>query len=121
MTDREKLIADALYAEYMQQNRSSGPDFDALARAALTAIEAAGVPADLGFKHGYLIACCNLANLHNEPDMASDVLIECGISSAEVARMDLTDYDAIALREIRKARRLDPIAAPSPTSPEEGA
>jgi hypothetical protein len=61
------------------------------------------------FNRGYLIACCNLANLHNEPCIASDVLLEAGISAAEVKAMDLTEYDMRALREIRKARTTDPI------------
>lgn len=61
------------------------------------------------FNRGYLIACCNLANLHNEPCIASDVLLEAGISAAEVKAMDLTEYDMRALREIRRARTTDPI------------
>ena len=61
------------------------------------------------FNRGYLIACCNLANLHNEPCIASDVFLEAGINAAEVKAMDLTEYDMRALREIRKARPTDPI------------
>lgn len=61
------------------------------------------------FNRGYLIACCNLANLHNEPCIASDVLLQAGISAAELGAMGLTEYDMKALREIRKARQTDPI------------
>lgn len=58
----------------------------------------------LAFKTGYLIACCNLVNLHDEPCIASDVLAEAGITTADVRAMDLCEYDAKALRAIRKAR-----------------
>jgi hypothetical protein len=61
------------------------------------------------FKAGYLLACCNLVHLHKEPDIASDVLAEAGITKADVKAMDLTEYDRKVLREIRKARRLDPL------------
>jgi len=60
---------------------------------------------------GYLIACCNVANLHNMHDVASDVLIEMPITQTEVNAMDLSDYDAKALAEIRAARADDPIKA----------
>lgn len=62
------------------------------------------------FNNGYLIACCNLTNMHNEPCLASDVLAELGIVEADVATMDLSEYDARALAEIRKARSRDPLA-----------
>jgi len=62
------------------------------------------------FNRGYLIACCNLTNLHDRPELASDVLMAAGIVAAEVKAMNLTDYDAKALRKIRKARGDDPIA-----------
>ncbi len=56
------------------------------------------------FNHGYVIACCNVTNLHDEPGIAHDTLRELGISKAEVKRMGLCDYDAKALREIERAR-----------------
>jgi hypothetical protein len=62
------------------------------------------------FNHGYLLACCNLMNLHNEPELASDVLAEAGITEADVKVMDLTEYDALALLEIRRARPRDPLS-----------
>jgi hypothetical protein len=61
------------------------------------------------WQNGYLIACCNLANLHRTPEVASDVLAEAGITKAELARMDLTEYDLRALADIRDARSKDPI------------
>lgn len=54
-------------------------------------------------------AMCNIQNMHNDAPMASDVLAEAGITTAEVRAMRLTGYDALALRTIRKARALDPI------------
>lgn len=62
------------------------------------------------FNRGYLIACCNVANLHDEPCIASDVLAEAGISKREVKAMDLAEYDSAALREIRKSRTQDPLS-----------
>lgn len=61
------------------------------------------------FNAGYLIACCNIANMHNEECIASDVLSQAGITEAEVKALDLSEYDANALVEIRKARSEDPI------------
>jgi hypothetical protein len=65
----------------------------------------------LAFKTGYLIACCNVVNLHDQPGIAYDVLAEAGITTADVKAMDLSEYDAKALRIIRKERpsKGDPI------------
>lgn len=57
-----------------------------------------------GFNTGYLIACCNIQNLHGEAPIAFDVLAQLGVSRAEVRRMDLSEYDAAALRKIEKSR-----------------
>jgi hypothetical protein len=62
----------------------------------------------LAFKTGYLLACCNLHNLHDQPTMARDVLAEASITTADVKAMDLSEYDIKALREIRDTRD-DPI------------
>lgn len=67
--------------------------------------------AQRAFLHGYLIACCNLQNLHDAPGMAADVLAEASITRADVRAMGLSEYDAKALREIRKGRGEDPIRA----------
>ena len=56
------------------------------------------------FKAGYLIACCNLVNLHDRPELAHDVLAEGSITQADVDAMDISDYDAAALRLIRTSR-----------------
>lgn len=61
------------------------------------------------FNAGYVIACCNIYNLHGDACMASDVLIEAGITKSQVAAMDLSEYDTRALKEIRKARSEDPL------------
>ncbi|MFT8369284.1 MAG: hypothetical protein ABF646_11095 [Acetobacter papayae] len=61
------------------------------------------------FNAGYLIACCNIANMHNEESIASDVLAEASITESDVKALDLSEYDANALAEIRKARSEDPI------------
>ncbi len=58
----------------------------------------------LAFNTGYLIACCNIENLHGEPGIAYDVLVEAGITRDEVKAMNLCDYDARALKKIRKER-----------------
>lgn len=63
------------------------------------------------FNRGYVIACCNTSNLHNEPTIACDVLAELDISEDDIQRMDLAEYDATALAEIRKQRKEDPVRA----------
>lgn len=63
------------------------------------------------FNSGYVIACCNTSNLHNEPTIACDVLAELDISEDDIQRMDLAEYDATALAEIRKQRKEDPVRA----------
>ncbi|ANA12888.1 hypothetical protein [Acetobacter oryzifermentans] len=61
------------------------------------------------FGNGYLIACCNIHNMHNEPSIAADILSQADITISEVMAMDLSEYDASALEEIRAARSNDPI------------
>lgn len=56
------------------------------------------------FNVGYVIACANLVNLHDRPGLAADVMAQAGISWADVLRMELSDYDMKALRQIRKER-----------------
>jgi uncharacterized membrane protein len=62
------------------------------------------------WKNGYLIACCNLTNMHDQPSLASDVLAEAAITEANVEAMELTEYDLRALAKIRTARALDPLS-----------
>lgn len=61
------------------------------------------------FNAGYLLACCNIVNLHNEEGIAADILNELGITEDEVKALDLAEYDAKALAVIREARSADPI------------
>jgi hypothetical protein len=61
------------------------------------------------FNAGYLIACCNLFNMHNEEGMAADILAEATITEEEVKALGLSEYDAAALVEIRKSAKDDPI------------
>ena len=64
------------------------------------------------FNQGYLIACCNVANMHNEPSIACDVLAECDLTEDDIKVADLSEYDATALSEIRRSRGdRDPIRA----------
>jgi len=61
------------------------------------------------WKRGYLIACCNIQNLHCETTIAEDVLHEAHISQSDVDTMDLAGYDEEALATIREFARKDPI------------
>jgi hypothetical protein len=63
-----------------------------------------------GFNSGYMLACCNLTNMHDQPGLASDVLAEAGMTEADVAAMGLSEYDRRALAEIRKGRATNPLA-----------
>lgn len=56
------------------------------------------------FNRGYLIACCNLTNLHDMPEVGFDVLRELGLSKAQVDGFGLSEYDTEALRNIEKSR-----------------
>ncbi|WP_312529623.1 hypothetical protein [Paracoccus sp. (in: a-proteobacteria)] len=56
------------------------------------------------FNRGYLIACCNLTNLHDMPEVGFDVLRELGLRKAQVDGFGLSEYDAEALRNIEKGR-----------------
>ena len=59
------------------------------------------------FNRGYIIACCNIANLHNDPVIASDVLGELGLSKAQIKAAfydEMAEYDQQALDEIFTAR-----------------
>lgn len=62
------------------------------------------------FNAGYVLACCNLQNLHDEPTIAADVLREIGISRSQVRDMGLSEYDMSALREILKSTSNHPLA-----------
>lgn len=73
------------------------------------AIEPAGVGVETqkvkdAFNHGYVLACCTVANLHDEPGIAFDVLQELGITAKAVEAMGLCEYDAAGLRKIEEAR-----------------
>ncbi len=60
-------------------------------------------PADrlTDFEIGYVMALCNLTNLHDEPSMASDALLELGKSKAQILQgNDWTDDDLKALGEM---------------------
>ncbi|KFL89050.1 hypothetical protein AmDm5_1849 [Acetobacter malorum] len=93
------------------------PDFTDYAQAALAAAQAEIVRLKEAAQHskreqfnaGYLLACCNISNMHNEESIASDILAEAGITEEEVKSLDLSEYDATALVKIREARNTDPI------------
>jgi hypothetical protein len=53
------------------------------------------------FNRGYLIACTNMMNLHKDAQVAADTLAQAHITQADVDAMDLCEYDAEALAEIR--------------------
>ena len=65
--------------------------------------------ADLEFKRGYMIACCNYDNLFDQPTCVAEILGAADITAADVKAMDLCEYDIKALRKIRKHGRDDPI------------
>lgn len=65
---------------------------------------------ELAFKVGYVMACCNLQNLFDQPTMAAEILGELGLSQGDVDAMDLSEYDINALSIIRQATADDPIS-----------
>ncbi|KXO77803.1 hypothetical protein [Brucella anthropi] len=52
------------------------------------------------FEHGYVLACCNIVNLHDEPTIAHDTLSELGVTRAAIKAMNLSEFDLKALRKI---------------------
>jgi hypothetical protein len=58
---------------------------------------------ELEFARGYVIACCNLSNLHREPSMARDIFLELGVTKAEIEKMDLSEHDLEAIKEMNEA------------------
>ncbi|MDH0126000.1 hypothetical protein N7376_18630 [Brucella intermedia GD04153] len=60
------------------------------------------------FRSGYIIACCNIVHLHDEPNIAHDVLSELGITRSEVKALRLDNNDMDALREIEISYSADP-------------
>lgn len=63
------------------------------------------------FNAGYILACANIVNQHDEPGMAADVARELGVSWDEVKRMRLSPYDMAALRKIKRYGRRDAFRA----------
>lgn len=52
------------------------------------------------FEWGYLIACSNMMNLHDEPVIAADTLGELGVERSILKHMDLGDYDLEPLNQL---------------------
>lgn len=67
------------------------------------------MPDNFDFKRGYLLACTNMMNLHGDSVIARDTLNQVNITEAEVKAMDLAEYDAEGLAEIRAESHGDPI------------
>lgn len=65
------------------------------------------------FEHGYVLACCNIVNLHDEPTIAHCTLSELGVTRADVKAMNLSEYDLKALRKIERDRSRSPYAKAS--------
>lgn len=60
------------------------------------------------FNVGYVLACANIVNLHNDPVIAANVLGELGVSWTDIKRMGLSDYDMAALRKIKREVGISP-------------
>jgi hypothetical protein len=63
----------------------------------------------LAWKHGYLMACCNMNSMFDRPGMAADVLGQATITQVNVDAMDLCEFDIAELAKIRAGRKDDPI------------
>lgn len=95
-----------------------------MAKRTLTHEEALKRAEHAGFNAGYAMACANICNLHDKPDIAGDVLSESGITLAQVRALDLTEYDMKPLRalfrEIARGRKLSKARDASPSSGQGG-
>ncbi len=54
------------------------------------------------FERGYVIACCNLINMHGADTHSVDLFSALGITKAKIKRMNLTDYDMSALADLEQ-------------------
>ncbi len=52
------------------------------------------------FEHGVLYAAAQVIRLHDEPQVAADVLKQAGLEQVNCS--DLDDYDKESLREVNK-------------------
>jgi len=53
------------------------------------------------FETGYVMACANMQNLHDEPNIASDALLELGRTKSEIlSGFEWSEYDRDALKTI---------------------
>lgn len=50
------------------------------------------------FEHGVLYAAAQIVRLHDEPQVAADVLKQAGLAQADCSKLD--DYDKESFREI---------------------
>ncbi len=50
------------------------------------------------FEHGVLYAAAQVVRLHDEPQVAADVLKQAGLANVDCSKLD--DYDKESLREI---------------------
>ncbi len=64
------------------------------------------------FNRGYVIACCNLVNLHGADIVAVDTLKQLGITRTDIDAMDLSEYDLSALILLESHFSADQIYAP---------
>ena len=60
------------------------------------------------FDRGYVIACCNLVNMHDQPGMAWDMLAALGVTRTAIKNMNLAEYDTKALRKIERDSKISP-------------
>ncbi|WP_153785374.1 hypothetical protein [Pseudomonas sp. EMN2] len=54
------------------------------------------------FEHGVLYAAAQVVRLHDEPQVAADVLKQAGLASADCSSLD--EYDKESLREVNTIR-----------------
>jgi hypothetical protein len=67
------------------------------------------------FNRGYILACSNLQNLHDEPNIASDTLMQLGLTRTDILTIIPAEeeYDRAALDEIFEAAPKDWPEGPS--------
>ena len=56
------------------------------------------------FDVGYVLACCNVTNLHGLPDVAADILAEGMAEMDDIKNWGLSEYDMNALTAMQEAR-----------------
>ena len=53
------------------------------------------------FNRGYILACCNIQNILDQPGVGWEAINQLNISQTEIDKLDLSEHDQRTLEKIR--------------------